>query len=70
MRNAGEPQFNYETFIKMVERIPRLKTVITDYNADEVIFKKPEEAPKEPTSQETDVVGDMAKNAIDLGAKL
>lgn len=69
MRNAGEPQFNYETFIKMFDRSPRLKNVVDDYNADEVTLKKPDEEPKEP-GKETDVVGDMAKNATDLGAKL
>ena len=71
MQNIGGEQFDYETFRAAFETDPRVKTMVSDYNAQGVTLKT-KNAPEnlgqddqfEP-NPDSDVTK-MAKNAVDL----
>ena len=69
LRNAGVQQFSYETFTAAFEQNPRLKTLVNNFNSEEIIFKQPG-MQGATADQSQDSVGQMAQRATNLGDKL
>jgi hypothetical protein len=69
LRNAGVQQFSYETFTAAFQQDPRLKTLVNNFNSEEIIFKQPgmQGGSAEPGQ---DAIGQMAQRATNLGDKL
>lgn len=69
LRNAGVQQFSYETFDAQFQADPRLQSIVTNYDQNEIRFKQGT-APGGASDQGPDTVGQMAKRATDVGAPL
>ena len=74
MRNQGKGNFDYESFKAMYDADPRLQQLVTNFDQDKIEFKQSEMddvegLPGNP-GRPGDEVGQMAKNATDLGAEL
>ena len=75
MRNQGKGQFNYEVFKSAYDADPRLQQLVTNFDQEKIEFKQSEvddvadAVPGNPGAP-GDTVGNMAKNATDLGDEL
>jgi len=75
MRNQGKGNFDYESFKAMYDADPRLQQLVTNFDKDKIEFKQSEvddvagAVPGNP-GRPSDTVGNMAKNATDVGDKL
>ena len=75
MRNQGKGNFDYESFKAMYDADPRLQELVTNFDQDKIEFKQSEvddvagAVPGNP-GRPGDEVGQMAKNATDLGDEL
>ena len=75
MRNQGKGNFDYESFKAMYDADPRLQQLVTNFDQDKIEFKQSEvddvagAVPGNP-GRPGDEVGQMAKNATDLGDEL
>ena len=75
MRNQGKGNFDYESFKAMYDADPRLQQLVTNFDQDKIEFKQSEvddvagAVPGNPGAP-SDTVGNMAKNATDVGAEL
>ena len=75
MRNQGKGNFDYESFKAMYDADPRLQQLVTNFDQDKIEFKQSEvddvegAVPGNP-GRPSDPVGNMAKNATDLGDEL
>ena len=75
MRNQGKGNFDYESFKAMYDADPRLQQLVTNFDKDKIEFKQSEvddvagAVPGNP-GRPSDTVGNMAKNATDLGDEL
>ena len=75
MRNQGNGNFDYESFKAMYDADPRLQQLVTNFDQDKIEFKQSEvddvagAVPGNP-GRPSDTVGNMAKNATDVGAEL
>jgi len=73
MRNTHNTQFTYDVFKAAYDSDPRLKTVVTNFDQDKIEFKQSEVddvKSKGVSGPKGDTVGNMAKNATDVGAEL
>ena len=74
MRNQGKGNFDYESFKAMYDTDPRLQQLVTNFDQDKIEFKQSEvddvEKIKGNPGRPSDTVGNMAKNATDVGAEL
>jgi hypothetical protein len=70
MQNTGRNQFNFDVFKAAYDSDPRLQSIVTNFDKEKIELKTSElddvsnDAKKAGTA---DTVGDMAKNATDLG---
>ena len=70
MQNTGRNQFNFDVFKAAYDSDPRLQSIVTNFDKEKIELKTSElddvsnDAKKDGTA---DTVGDMAKNATDLG---
>lgn len=69
LRNAGVQQFSYDTFDAQFQADPRLQSIITNYDQEEIRFDQGASAGG-ASDQGPDTVGQMAKRATDVGANL
>ena len=74
MQNQGRGQFNYESFKVIYDGDPKIKELIKNFDKEKIEFKQDEtddveNLPGNP-GRPGDEVGQMAKNATDLGDKL
>jgi hypothetical protein len=74
MQNQGRGQFNYETFKAAYDADPRLQELVTNFDKEKIEIKQSEAddvegLPGNP-GRPSDEVGQMAKNATDLGDNL
>ena len=75
MRNQGKGNFDYDVFKAMYDADPRLQELVTNFDKDKIEFKQSEvddvagAVPGNP-GRPSDTVGNMAKNATDVGAEL
>ena len=75
MRNQGKGNFDYESFKAMYDADPRLQQLVTNFDQDKIEFKQSEVddvagAVPGNSGRPSDTVGNMAKNATDVGAEL
>jgi hypothetical protein len=75
MRNQGKGNFDYESFKAMYDADPKIQQLVTNFDKDKIEFKQSEvddvagAVPGNP-GRPSDTVGNMAKNATDVGAEL
>ena len=69
MRNAGLPQFSYDTF-KSAYTDPRIKGLVDRFDSKEITLKGSSVDNLDQTQQDGNAVGQMAQRATDLGASL
>jgi len=75
MRNQGKGNFDYDVFKAMYDADPRLQELVTNFDKDKIEFKQSEvddvagAVPGNP-GRPSDTVGNIAKNATDVGAEL
>ena len=74
MKNQGVPQFDYEVFKTAYDADPRLQALVTNFDKTTIELKQDEvddvkNLPGNPGAP-SDPVGQMAKNATDLGGDL
>ena len=75
MRNQGKGNFDYDVFKAMYDADPRLQELVTNFDKEKIEFKQSEvddvagAVPGNP-GRPSDTVGNMAKNATDVGAEL
>ena len=73
MRNQGKGNFDYDVFKSMYDADPRLQQLVTNFDQDKIEFKQSEVddvKSKGVSGPKGDTVGNMAKNATDVGAEL
>jgi hypothetical protein len=74
MQNQGRGQFTYDVFKAAYDADPRLQELVTNFDQNKIEFKTSEvddvEKIKGNPGRPGDEVGQMAKNATDLGDKL
>ena len=72
MQNIGGEQFDYGTFKAAYDTDPRVKTMVANFSEKgiETKTKKPSSSVPQADTAGTDKVGQMAKSATDVGAKL
>ena len=73
MRNQGKGNFDYESFKAMYDADPRIQQLVTNFDQDKIEFKQSEVddvKSKGVSGPKGDTVGNMAKNATDVGAEL
>jgi hypothetical protein len=74
MRNQGKGNFDFETFKAMYDADPKLQQLVTNFDQDKIEFKQSEQDDVEGlpgnSGRPSDTVGNMAKNATDVGAEL
>ncbi len=73
MRNQGEGNFDYDSFKVMYDGDPKIQQLVTNFDQNKIEFKQSEVDDVNVAGKpgpEGDAVGDMAKNATDLGAEL
>jgi hypothetical protein len=75
MRNQGKGNFDFESFKAMYDADPKIQQLVTNFDQDKIEFKTSEvddvagAVPGNPGAP-SDTVGNMAKNATDVGAEL
>jgi len=74
MQNIGKGQFNYDVFKAAYDADPKLQDLITNFDKEKIELKQDETddvegLPGNP-GRPSDPVGQMAKNATDVGADL
>ena len=74
MQNQGRGQFDYETFKAAYDADPRLQELVKNFDKEKIELKQSEVddvegLPGNP-GRPSDEVGQMAKNATDLGDEL
>jgi hypothetical protein len=74
MQNQGKGNFDFESFKAMHDGDPRIQAIIKNFDQDKIEFKQSEQddvegLPGNPGAP-SDTVGNMAKNATDVGAEL
>ena len=75
MRNQGKGNFDFETFKAMYDADPKLQQLVTNFDQDKIEFKQSEVddvagAVPGNLGPPSDTVGNMAKNATDVGTDL
>ena len=71
MRNQGKGNFDFESFKAMYDADPKIQSLVTNLDQDKIEFKQSEVDDIAAQSGATgDTVGNMAKSATDVGAKL
>jgi hypothetical protein len=73
MRNQGKGNFDYDVFKAMYDADPRLQQLVTNFDKEKIEFKQSETDDVKVAGQsgpKGDTVGNMAKNATDVGAEL
>ena len=73
MRNQGKGNFDYDVFKSMYDADPRLQELVTNFDKEKIEFKQSEVDDVNVAGQsgpKGDTVGNMAKNATDVGDKL
>ena len=73
MRNQGKGNFDYESFKAMYDADPRIQQLVTNFDQEKIEFKQSETDDVNVAGQsgpKGDTVGNMAKNATDVGDKL
>ena len=73
MRNTHNTEFSYDTFKAAYDSDPRIEKLVTNFDQDKIEFKQSEMDDVKSKGQpgpDGDEVGQMAKNATDLGDKL
>jgi hypothetical protein len=74
MQNQGRGQFTYEVFKAAYDADPRLQAIITNFDQEKIEFKQSETDDVKNIAGQPgrpqDTVGNMAKNATDLGDNL
>ena len=73
MRNTHNTEFSYDTFKAAYDSDPRIPKLVTNFDQEKIEFKQSEmddvKSKGEP-GPKGDTVGQMAKNATDVGAEL
>lgn len=74
MQNIGKGQFNYDVFKAAYDSDSKLQALVTNFDKQKIELKKDETddvsaLPGNP-GRPSDTVGQMAKNATDVGADL
>ena len=74
MRNQGKGNFDFESFKAMYDADPKIQALVTNFDQEKIEFKQGEQddvagLPGNPGAP-SDTVGNMAKNATDVGAEL
>ena len=74
MQNIGKGQFNYDVFKAAYDTDPKLQALVTNFDKNQIELKQDETddvegLPGNPGAP-GDPVGQMAKNATDVGASL
>jgi|TARA_B110000090_G_scaffold78264_1_gene89164 hypothetical protein len=75
MQNQGKGNFDYDSFKAMYDADPRIQALVTNFDQEKIEFKSSEvddvagAVPGNPGAP-GDTVGNMAKNATDVGAEL
>lgn len=69
MQNIGQEQFTYETFKSAYETDPRLKSLISDYNKDEIKIKTDEPDLDTPETPDAPDAGDGVNSVSQLAAQ-
>jgi hypothetical protein len=74
MQNIGKGQFNYDVFKAAYDADPKLQDLVTNFDKEKIELKQDETddvegLPGNP-GRPDDPVGQMAKNATDVGASL
>lgn len=74
MQNIGKGQFNYDVFKAAYDADPKLQALVTNFDKNQIELKQDETddvegLPGNPGAP-GDPVGQMAKNATDVGASL
>ena len=73
MRNQGKGNFDYDELKSMYDADPRLQQLVTNFDKEKIEFKQSEVDDVNVAGQsgpKGDTVGNMAKNATDVGAEL
>jgi phage-related minor tail protein len=71
MRNQGKGNFDFESFKAMYDADPKIQQLVTNFDQDKIEFKQSEiDDVAGAVPSNADTVGDMAKNATDVGAEL
>jgi hypothetical protein len=67
MANAEAAQFTFDTFKAAYDSDPRVKNIVSNFDKDKIDIKDNEVDDLDaPDAGSSDVVGDMAKSAVDL----
>ena len=75
MRNQGKGNFDFESFKAMYDADPKIQQLVTNFDKTKIEFKQSEvddvagAVPGNP-GRPSDTVGNMAKNATDVGTDL
>tara|TARA_B100000780_G_C21010371_1_gene404579 strand:- start:551 stop:763 length:213 start_codon:yes stop_codon:yes gene_type:complete len=70
MQNTGRNQFDFDVFKAAYDSDPRLQSIVTNFDNEKIELKTSELDDVSGDAKQagsTDTVGDMAKNATDLG---
>lgn len=70
LRNSGVQQFSYETFAAQFNADPRLKTIITNFDKEQIRFKQDATDSLPGGGDGGNTVSQMAKRATDVSAEL
>ena len=71
MASMGVEQFSYETFKAIYDSDPRLQKIVKNFTQEQVDFIQDSvDALPQGDATQSDVVGQMAQNATDVGAAL
>jgi hypothetical protein len=71
MRNQGKGNFDFEGFKAMYDADPKIQALVTNFDQEKIEFKQSEmDDVVSPSGATGDTVGNMAKSATDVGAKL
>ena len=74
MQNQGKGNFDYDSFKAMYDADPKIQAIVKNFDDTKIEFKQSEVddvagLPGNPGAP-SDTVGNMAKSATDVGAKL
>ena len=71
MRNQGKGNFDFDSFKAMYDADPKIQALVTNFDQEKIEFKNSEmDDLNTPAGATGDTVGNMAKSATDVGAKL
>lgn len=70
LRNSGVQQFSYETFAAQFDADPRLKTIITNFDKEQIRFKQDATDGLPGGGDGGNTVSQMAKRATNVGNTL